>query len=448
MSNQLPTTILDLQVKDIRFPTSLEFDGSDAVHSDPDYSCAYVVLTTDVKNVTGCGFSFTIGRGTQIVVEAILAYRQFVVGQKIYDIYNSFGQFWRRLTNESQLRWLGPEKGVVHLAVGAIVNALWDLWAKIENKPLWKLLVDMEPSKLISTLDFTYMTDAITPTEALEILEKGKPFKAQREKELLELGYPAYTTHAGWMGYSTDKVKQRCKQLIEHGFTGFKVKVGVNIDDDKRRLAAVRETIGWDKTLMVDANQAWDVPVAIDWMKQLAHYRPLWIEEPTSSDDIAGHATIAKELAPLGIGVATGEHCANRVMFKQFLQSGGMKFCQIDACRIGGVNEVLLVILLAAKLKIWVCPHAGGVGLCELVQHLMMFDYISVTGTSQNRVIEYVDHLHEHFKNPVIIKNGNYQVPTAAGYSSEMLPQAIADYSYPDGNKWLQLFAEGKFVRP
>lgn len=444
---QAPSVVRHLSVRDIRFPTSLEADGSDAVHTDPDYSCAYVVLYTD-SHQEGYGLSFTIGRGTEILVRAIQSFAPLVVGQKLSDIYRNFGSFWKKLANDSQLRWLGPEKGVVHLAVGAIINALWDLWAKIEAKPLWKLLVDMEPEKLVSTLDFTYVTDAITKEEVLEILRSHESGKAERERDLHEKGYPAYTTHAGWLGYPTEKVKRLCNECLSYGFTGFKIKVGADLEDDKRRLAVVRETVGWENTIMVDANQRWDVPQAIRWMKELAPFRPLWIEEPTSCDDVRGHAEISQALNPLGIGVATGEHCHNRVMFKQFLQSGGMQFCQIDACRMGGVNEVLLVLFLAAKLKIPVCPHAGGVGLCELVQHFMMFDYVGVTGTKENRCIEYVDHLHEHFQFPVVVKGAHYMPPTMPGFSCEIHKESLMEYEYPLGTKWRELFARGLFKDP
>jgi L-fuconate dehydratase len=342
-------SVTSLSVRDIRFPTSLSGDGSDAMHLDPDYSCAYVILRTDKTDLSGHGLTFTIGRGTEVVVQAVKALEPLVVGKKLDDIYNDFGQFWKTLACHSQIRWIGPEKGAIHLATAAIINALWDLRAKIEGKPLWKLLVDMEPEKLVSVIDFRYITDALTKEEALDILKKNRPFKQKREEELLEKGFPAYTTAVGWVGYTEEKRRQLCRQAMSDGYTRFKAKVGTSIEEDRKRLSIIRQEIGWDNLLMVDANQIWDVNQAIEWMKELADFKPLWIEEPTSPDDILGHAAIAKALKPFGIGVATGEQCQNRVMFKQFLQAKGLQYCQIDSCRLGGVNEILSVILMAAK---------------------------------------------------------------------------------------------------
>lgn len=443
----LPTVVTQLSVQDIRFPTSLEGDGSDAVNVDPDYSCPYVTVHTD-GDLEGYGITFTVGRGNEIVVLAIEAYSRLVVGRKLLDIFNHFGQFWEELCSESQLRWLGPEKGVVHLAVAAIMNALWDLWAKMEKKPLWKLLVDMDPERLLSTLDFRYISDAITKEEALDILKKGRVGKEKREAEILEKGYPAYTTSAGWLGYSDEKIVRLCREALAEGYTRFKVKVGGNQIDDLRRLSLVRKQIGDEKILLTDANQRWDVYEAIERMKPMAKYNVTWIEEPTNPDDIMGHLAISKALAPYGIGVATGEHCQNRVMFKQFLQAGAMQFCQIDSCRLGGPNEIITVYLMAAKYGVPVCPHAGGVGLCELVQHLQMFDYISVSGSMENRVIEYVDHLHEHFINPVVMRNSSYMAPMAPGYSTEMKKESLQEFMFPIGKRWQKLFESGEYEKP
>ncbi|XP_070557131.1 mitochondrial enolase superfamily member 1-like isoform X1 [Ptychodera flava] len=438
-----------VEVKDVRFPTSLEAHGSDAMHTDPDYSCVYVIISTDSSDTKqGHGLTFTIGNGNQIVAGAVNALASIVIGQKLSDIYDDFAGFWRKLTSDSQLRWLGPEKGVMHLATASVVNALWDLWGKLENKPVWKLLVDMEPEKLVSCIDFRYITDVLTREEALEILRSNAASKHQREQELLESGFPAYTTSVGWLGYSDETLTQLCNKALEEGWTKFKVKVGANLQDDKRRCALIRKMIGWENKMMSDANQRWDVNEAIDYMKELAEFKLWWIEEPTSPDDVLGHATIAKALNPIGIGVATGEHAQNRVIFKQLLQAKAIQFCQIDSCRVGGVNENLAIILMAKKFGVPVCPHAGGVGLCELVQHLSMFDYICVSASLENRVIEYVDHLHEHFKDPVIIRNGCYMPPKLPGYSIEMKPESVSDYEYPTGKAWQQLTKEGKFQAP
>lgn len=438
------TKITGLVVKDVRFPTSLEKDGSDAMHKDPDYSCPYVILRTDT-GLEGHGTTFTIGRGTDIVVAAVRAMERLVVGKMLKDIFDDFGNYWRSLVSEDQLRWLGPEKGVTHLATAAIVNALWDLWAKMEGKPLWKLLADMEPEKLVSTIDFRHMTDTLTKEEAIAMLKKMQDGKKEREEELCKKGFPTYTTGCGWLGYPDDKIRTKAKKAISEGMNGFKMKVGGDINDDIRRAKIFRETIGYDRVWMVDANQRWEVQEAIDWMKQLAPYKPLFIEEPTNPDDIFGHAAIAEALNPLGIGVATGEMAQNRIMFKQFLKGKAMQYCQIDACRVGGVNENLANILLAKKFDVPVWPHAGGVGLCEYVQHLAMFDFIAVSGSLENRMIEYADHLHEHMEAPVVIKNGCYQVPQTPGYLVGILESSMAQYEYPNGTEWQRLFAEGIF---
>jgi L-fuconate dehydratase len=425
--------IQSLETFDLRFPTSRTQDGTDAMHTDPDYSAAYVILKTN-GGPEGHGFAFTIGRGNEICAAAIEAFRHHVVGLRLNEITEDFGGFWRRLAGDSQLRWLGPEKGVVHLALAAIVNAVWDLYGKVEGKPVWKLLADMTPKQLVSCIDFRYITDVLTPEEAFAMLDRLARTKGDRERELLRTGYPAYTTSVGWMGYADDKVRAACRDAIAEGWTHFKVKVGADPKDDARRVGIVRDAIGPTRTLMIDANQRWDVGEAIARMEDLARFNPLWIEEPTSPDDVLGHAAIARAIRP--IGVATGEHCANRVMFKQLLQAEAISFCQIDSCRLGGVNENLAVMLMAAKFGVPVCPHAGGVGLCELVQHLSMFDFIAVTASMENRVTEFVDHLHEHFVDPVTIERARYMVPGRPGYSSEIKRESRVQYRYPDGPVW------------
>jgi len=427
--------IVESEVLDVRFPTSLELDGSDAMNPDPDYSAAYVILKTD-GDLEGHGLTFTIGRGNELVADAARLLASRVVGHDLSTFTADMAAFWRGLTGDSQLRWLGPEKGVIHLATAAVVNAVWDLWAKREQKPLWKLLADMSPEEVIGCIDFRYLTDALTPAEAVEMLRRLEPTKKEREARLRREGYPAYTTSAGWLGYPDEKIRTRLRKALEAGFRAFKLKVGRDLADDLRRLALAREIIGPEGVLMVDANQVWEVPEAIRWSRALLPYRPLWIEEPTSPDDILGHRAIALALRGSGTGVATGEHVANRVMFKQYLQAGAMGFCQLDACRLGGVNEVLAVLLLAAKFGVPVCPHAGGVGLSEYVQHLSIFDYIAVSGSMEGRFIEYVDHLHEHFLDPARIKDGRYTVPTAPGYSITMKASSLRTYAYPDGEYW------------
>lgn len=427
--------ITDIEVKDIRFPTSKFLDGSDAMNPDPDYSAAYVILKTDhPKGVEGHGLTFTIGRGNEICATAIASMSHLLLGKSLESFTANMGAFWKMITGDSQLRWLGPEKGVIHLATGALVNAVWDLYAKIEGKPLWKLLADMSPEELVSCVDFTYITDAITPNEALGILKELEPTKQERIHQLMERGYPAYTTSAGWLGYSDEKVRRLCREAKEEGFKHLKMKVGSDIQDDMRRASIIRDEIGNDLKLMMDANQKWDVWEAIDNMAQLKKFNPWWIEEPTSPDDILGHAKIAEAVAP--IKVATGEHCQNRVIFKQLMQTKAFDVCQIDSCRVGGVNENLAILLMAAKFNIPVCPHAGGVGLCEYVQHLSMVDYICISGTMEDRIIEYVDHLHEHFLDPVVIKNGAYMPPNIPGYSIQMKAKSLEDYEFPYGKIW------------
>lgn len=431
----MPIRIVDLTSHDIRFPTSRSLDGSDAMNPDPDYSAAYVVLKTDHPDGhAGHGMTFTIGRGNDLCVQAIEAMRHLVVGRTLEEFTADMGRFWRHVTSDSQLRWIGPEKGVIHLATAAVVNAVWDLWAKVEGKPLWQLLSDMTPEELVRCIDFRYITDALTPTEAIELLRKLEPTKTARIAEMQRDGYPSYTTSAGWLGYDDDKLRRLCRDLSARGWTHFKIKVGRDLQDDIRRCRIIREEIGWDRRLMMDANQVWDVSQAIAWMKQLAEFKPWFIEEPTSPDDVLGHAAIAKAIAP--IQVATGEHCQNRVLFKQFLQAGAIGVLQIDSCRIGGVNEILSVLLMAAKFGIPVCPHAGGVGLCEYVQHLAMFDFIAVSGSLENRLCEYADHLHEHFVNPLVMQHGHYMPPTAPGYSITMKPESIAEFDFPKGAAW------------
>lgn len=429
------TRIVSLDVLDIRFPTSRSLDGSDAMNTDPDYSAAYVVLTTDADDgLEGHGFTFTTGRGTEVVVAGVRAVAPLVVGRSLEGIESDLGGFWRDLVGDSQLRWIGPEKGVIHLATAAVVNAAWDLVAKRARKPVWKLLADMSPAEIVSLVDFRYLTDALTPDEALAILEAASPGRADREAELRRDGYPAYTTSVGWLGYDDDKVRRLCREALAHGWTRFKMKVGADVEDDVRRMRIIRDEIGPEAMLAVDANQRWDVGVAIGWMAALAPYDPYWIEEPTSPDDILGHAAIARAIAP--IRVATGEHVHNRIMFKQLLQAEAIDICQIDACRVGGVNEVVAILLLAARFGVPVCPHAGGVGLCELVQHLSPFDYIAVSGRLDGRMIEYVDHLHEHFVDPVVVNDGRYRLPVAPGYSARMWPASLERYRYPDGAEW------------
>ena len=428
-------TIIGVQAYDIRFPTSQTLAGSDAMNSDPDYSAAYVILQTDdPAGLEGHGLTFTIGRGNEVCVAAIRALAPLVIGHSLESFTTDMHGFWRYITGDSQLRWIGPEKGVIHLATAAVVNAVWDLWAKVEGKPIWKLLADMTPEQLISCIDFRYITDVLTPDEALYLLRSKAPGKARREEEMLRHGFPAYTTGAGWSGYSDEQVRQLCREAMAKGWRHFKLKVGLSLEDDLRRARIMREEIGPERSLMLDANQVWEVSEAIAAMRYLAEFDPFWIEEPTSPDDILGHATIARAVAP--IRVATGEHVQNRIIFKQLFQASAIGICQIDACRVGGVNEVLAILLMSAKFGIPVCPHAGGVGLSEYVQHLSIFDFIAISGSLENRMIEYTPHLHEHFIHPVAIRDGRYLPPEAAGYSVTMYPTSIAAYSYPNGSAW------------
>ena len=431
----MPHTITGLHVRDIRTPTSRTLAGSDAMHADPDYSATYVVLTTDHRDgLTGHGLTFTIGRGNEVCVKAAEALAPLVVGLTLESIAADLAAFWRRLTGDTQLRWIGPEKGAIHLATAAIVNAVWDLYAKVEGKPVWKLVSDMTPEQFVACIDFRYLTDALTPGEALDILRRRAPARAAREAEMRRDGYPAYITSAGWMGYPDEQVRSLCRAALRDGWTRFKIKVGRDREENIRRCALVREEIGPEAWLMVDANQAWDVGEAIEHMRPLAPFRPLWIEEPTSPDDILGHAAIRRAIQP--IGVATGEHCPNRVMFKQLMQAQAIDFCQFDNCRLGGLNEALAVLLLAAKFGVPVCPHAGGLGLCEYGQHVSLIDYICVSGSLDNRAVEFADHLHEHFLDPVRVHNGRYLPPTAPGFSVEMRPASLAEFEFPTGAAW------------
>lgn len=432
--------ITSVEIKDVRFPTSKSLDGSDAMNKDPDYSAAYVIIKTDDPRYEGHGLTFTIGRGNEVCVAAIKSLSYLLIGKSLSEFTSDMAGFWRMITGDSQLRWLGPDKGVIHLATGAVVNAVWDLYAKVEGKPLWKLLADMSPEELVACIDFTYIEDVITPDEAIVLLSKLAGTKQERINYLIKNGYPAYTTSAGWLGYSEEKLRRLCREAKADGWTHLKMKVGNDINQDVRRAEIIREEIGDDIKLMMDANQKWEVNEAIENMAKLARFNPWWIEEPTSPDDVIGHGTIAKAIAP--IKVATGEHCQNRIMFKQFLQSGAMNICQIDSCRVGGVNEVLSILLMAAKFNVPVCPHAGGVGLCEYVQHLAMIDFIAISGSLEDRIIEYVDHLHEHFLDPVKIRNGNYVVPQLPGYSIEMKLQSLEDYGFPEGKIWKEIGSE------
>lgn len=422
------TKIIDMDVLDIRFPTSQDLDGSDAMNPDPDYSAAYVILKSDDGSLSGHGLTFTIGRGNEICCAAIKAMRHLVVGMDLEEIKRSPRKMWRTLTSDSQLRWIGPDKGAIHLATGAIVNAIWDLWAKSEGKPVWKLVADMTPEELVNCIDFRYLTDCVEEDEATDLLRKWAANKSNREAILREKGYPCYTTSAGWLGYGDEKLARLCKEAIDAGFNYVKLKVGRDVEEDKRRIKIAREIIGNDRQLMIDANQTWERNEAIDWVKQLSFANPWFIEEPTSPDDVEAHRAIRQAVRP--VKVATGEMCQNRIVFKQFIMREAIDIVQIDACRLGGVNEVLAVLLMAAKYKLPVCPHAGGVGLCEYVQHLAMIDYLCFSGSMEGRVTEYVDHLHEHFVSPCIIRNAAYVAPIDPGFSIEMKPESLKKYSF------------------
>lgn len=422
--------ITGLTTRDLRFPTSLSLDGSDAMNPDPDYSAAYVILETDGTH-EGHGLTFTIGRGNEICIAAIKALSNLVVGLDLDWIRDDMGRFWRHITGDSQLRWIGPDKGAIHLATGAVVNAVWDLLAKEAGKPVWQLVGDMSPEEIVKLVDFRYLADALTPEEALALLKKAEAGKAERIERLKQEGYPCYTTSAGWLGYSDEKLRGLCREARESGFTHTKFKVGRDLQDDIRRLTIAREELGEDMTIMIDANQVWEVNEAIDWVKELAFVRPFFIEEPTSPDDVAGHKAIRDAIAP--IKVATGEMCQNRILFKQFIAGGAIDIVQIDACRIGGLNEVLAVQLMAAKYGLPIWPHAGGVGLCEYVQHLSMIDYVAISGEKDSKRIEFVDHLHEHFVDPCIVENGAYQAPQAAGFSIEIKPETLNNPDFIHG---------------
>jgi L-fuconate dehydratase len=428
-------TITRVEVLDLRFPTSRESIGSDAVNKNPDYSAAYCILHTD-SELTGYGLTFTLGRGNELCVGAARYLAGFVQNRRLSALTDDLRAFSRQLTDDSQFRWLGPEKGVTHLAAAALINAVWDLYARQQNKPLWRLLADMTSDQILRLVDFRYIDDAITEQEALALLNAQRKGREERIADLERSGYPAYTTSVGWFGFSDEKVRSLCHEALAQGWQHFKLKVGGEPADDLRRAALVRDEIGSSSKLMMDANQRWGVNEAIDRTRELAAFHPWWMEEPTSPDDILGHARIRRES---GVRIATGEHCQNRVMFKQLLQANAIDVCQIDSCRLAGVNENLAVLLMAAKFGVPVCPHAGGVGLCEYVQHLSAFDYIAVSGSLENRVTEYVDHLHEHFVDPVRIRNAHYLLPTQPGYSAEMYPQTLKDYSFPDGKVWRDL---------
>ena len=428
------TRITAVTTHDVRFPTSLSADGSDAMNKDGDYSAAYVVIHTDDPALSGFGFTFTIGRGNDLCVEAARQRGLPLVGLDVEEAVADLGAVYRGLQGDSQLRWLGPEKGVVHLALAAVMNAMWDLAARVAGKPLWRLLTDMTSEQLVDAADLKYLSDAITRDEAIALLDELAPTRDERIAELAGSGYPCYTTSAGWLGYSDEKLRRLLQEAVDEGYRHIKLKVGANVDDDIRRLRIAREVIGWEANLMIDANQVWDVPEAIEWVTALAEFKPLWIEEPTSPDDVLGHAAVRRAVAP--IGVATGEHGMNRVLFKQMFQAEAIDFCQLDSARLGSINEILAVYFMAKKFGVPVCPHAGGVGLCELVQHLSIFDYVAVSGSLEGRVTEFVDHLHEHFVEPCIVTDGAYVLPTAPGYSAEMFEASVAEFSFPDGAYW------------
>ncbi|MGR3486015.1 MAG: enolase C-terminal domain-like protein [Paracoccaceae bacterium] len=429
----MPATITGLTTHDLRFPTSRSLDGSDAMNAAPDYSAAYVVLHAS-DGPDGHGMTFTIGRGNELCCAAIEAVGALLVGREVEGLTHDLGAAWRLVTGDSQLRWTGPEKGVIHLAAAAVVNALWDMAAKRAGKPVWRLICDMDPAEQVALIDWRYLRDALTPEEARERLAEKAPGRAERIARMEDEGYPAYTTSAGWLGYSDDKMRGLIRAALADGWTHFKMKVGADLDDDLRRAALIRSEIGPDRRLMMDANQVWGVPEAIANMDRLAAHDPWWIEEPTSPDDILGHAAIARAVAP--IRVATGEHCHNAVMFKQLMQAGSIGVCQVDSCRLAGPNEILAVMLMADKFAIPVCPHAGGVGLCELIQHMSLVDYVCVSASLDDRVLEYVDHLHTHFVDPVVTRAGRYMPPASPGFSVEMHAASIADHAFPRGRVW------------
>ncbi|MFV2001602.1 MAG: enolase C-terminal domain-like protein [Paracoccaceae bacterium] len=422
-----------ITARDIRFATSRQLDGSDAMNPAPDYSAAYVTIETGGDHV-GHGLTFTIGRGNELCVAAINSLAPLIIGLQIEDIFSDPVSVFKRITGDSQLRWVGPDKGVIHLAAAALINAIWDLFAKHQGKPVWRLLAAMSPQETVNLIDWTYLRDALDPGEARERLEHKFSGRAARIQEMQEHGFPAYTTSAGWLGYSDDRLRQLVRSALAGGWTHFKMKVGADADDDKRRAAILREEIGPERHLMMDANQVWGVDEAITNTRALSKFDPWWMEEPTSPDDILGHARIAREVAP--VRIATGEHCHNAVMFKQMFQANSISFCQLDSCRLAGPNEIIAVLLMAEKFGVPVCPHAGGVGLCEYVQHISIFDYVAVSASLEHRVLEYVDHLHEHFLDPVVIRDGRYRPPTAPGYSIEMKPQSLSAHEFPHGSAW------------
>jgi L-fuconate dehydratase len=430
-----PARIVAMDVLDVRFPTSEHLDGSDAMNPEPDYSAAYLQLRTDAGDGhEGHALAFTTGRGNDVQAHAIAALAPYVVGRRVDEVCGDLGGFARTLVHDPQLRWLGPEKGVIHMATGAVVNAAWDLAAKRAGKPVWRFLGEMSPEQIVAQVDFRWLSDALTPGDALDILRRARSGRDERIALLLDRGYPAYTTTPGWLGYSDEKLARLAREAVADGYRQIKLKVGASLEDDVRRMMTAREAVGDGVRIAVDANQRWDVQPAIDWIRRLAPYDPYWIEEPTSPDDILGHAAVRRAVRP--IKVATGEHVANRVVFKQLLQAGSVDIVQIDAARVGGINENIAILLLAAKFGVPVCPHAGGVGLCEMVQHLSMFDFVAVSATMQDRVIEYVDHLHEHFLDPVRVVNGRYVAPAAPGLSAQMHPASLKEYDYPDGPIW------------
>jgi L-fuconate dehydratase len=427
--------VMALEVHDVRFPTSTHLHGSDAMHPDPDYSVAYVIVRTDAADGhEGHGFAFTIGRGNEVQAAAIRALAPLVAGRPLDQTLDDLGELSRDLVRDSQLRWLGPEKGVIHMAVAAVVNALWDLKAKRAGQPLWRLLVEMSPEDLVSLVDFRYLTDALTPDDALTILRRAEAGRAERSAHLEAEGYPAYTSTPGWLGYDDGTLERLCRQAREDGFEQVKLKIGHDLADDRRRLSIARAACGPTMRIAVDANQRFDVAAAIHWIRALEPFGLWWVEEPTNPDDVLGYASIASAVVPLRL--AAGEHVHNRVVFKQLLQTGAISYVQIDATRVAGVNENLAILLLAAKFGVPVCPHAGGVGLCELVQHLAMFDFVAVSGSLDDRVIEYIDHLHEHFVDPVVVRGGRYAAPQAPGFSAAILPESLLHYRYPDGAAW------------
>jgi len=421
--------IIDLSTFDLRFPTSKHLDGSDAMNHDPDYSAAYLVLHTD-SEIEGHGLTFTIGRGNEICVKAIEAMRPLIIGLELEWIRKNLGKFWQKITGDSQLRWIGPEKGAIHLATSAIVNAVWDLLSKREKKPVWQFVSDMSAEELLNTIDFRYISNVISPNEALTILKDLENSKNERISKLKIEGYPSYTTSAGWLGYNNEKLKKLCRLLKKSGFKHAKFKVGKNINDDIKRLKIIRQELGDDFNIMIDANQVWEVDQAINWIKKLSFAKPLFIEEPTNPDDIIGHKIIRENIKP--IKVATGEMCQNRIMFKQFMSEKAIDIVQLDGCRLGGLNEVLSVLIMAKKFDLPVWPHAGGVGLCEYAQHLSMIDYICISGEKDSKCIEYVDHLHEHFLESCLIQNGTYMPPRLPGFSIQMKKESIEKWQFKE----------------